>query len=343
MAKLTLTDAVTGFLQPSVTNANNSAIEAAIENTISRDGTSPNQMNANLDMNSYEVINLKAPSGPNSAARLLDVTNQSIIVGITLPSQTGQNGKALTTDGAALQFTAFPTELPSQATNANKQLQTDGSVATWQPLIPTQATNAGKVLQTDGTSTSWQVAVPSQTGNSGKFLTTNGSVASWGALTAGAKVVAYNNVGISVSDLTTMQDVPQLQVTLPQPGTYKVDAKLWFYANTTSTAGIALALYNATGHPVPINTFAFNTVHTGWVNSGPYAGLALSNADGQAGTTVPTIAAAPTKNVIEISGTVTYAGAGAQIMYFCVRPNATGFGSISILGTGSYVSYELLV
>lgn len=38
--------------------ANNDATVAAVENTLSRDGTSPNQMLSNLNMNNYKIINL---------------------------------------------------------------------------------------------------------------------------------------------------------------------------------------------------------------------------------------------------------------------------------------------
>ena len=58
MAKLTLTD-LTKIDSTAVTsiNSNNSATETALENTLSRDGTSPNSMSAELDMNSYSIIN----------------------------------------------------------------------------------------------------------------------------------------------------------------------------------------------------------------------------------------------------------------------------------------------
>ncbi len=42
-------------------NDNSALIEAAFENTLSRDGTSPNQMGADLDMNSHKILNLPAP------------------------------------------------------------------------------------------------------------------------------------------------------------------------------------------------------------------------------------------------------------------------------------------
>lgn len=38
-------------------NNNSAAIVTAVENTLSRDGTSPNTMGANLDMNGYSILN----------------------------------------------------------------------------------------------------------------------------------------------------------------------------------------------------------------------------------------------------------------------------------------------
>ena len=47
--------------------------------------------------------------------------------------------------------------------------------------LPTQASNANKFLKTDGSNESWAVVetLPSQSGNTGKFLTTDGSAATW--------------------------------------------------------------------------------------------------------------------------------------------------------------------
>ena len=68
MAKLTLTDIAGGYGLVTTYNANNDLIEAALENTLSRDGTSPNTMSANLDMNSNRVVNVSDPSGNQDAA-----------------------------------------------------------------------------------------------------------------------------------------------------------------------------------------------------------------------------------------------------------------------------------
>ncbi len=55
-------------------NSNSAALTTAIEKTLSRDGTSPNQMEATLDMNSQQIINLPAPSTGTSPLRLTDAS-----------------------------------------------------------------------------------------------------------------------------------------------------------------------------------------------------------------------------------------------------------------------------
>lgn len=62
-------------------NANNTTIETASDNFLSRDGTAPNSMLSSLDMNSYQILNLPAPATTNSPARLIDVIgNASVTV-----------------------------------------------------------------------------------------------------------------------------------------------------------------------------------------------------------------------------------------------------------------------
>lgn len=68
MAKVTLNDVSTFINDTSAVatvNNNNTTIEAAFENTLSRDGTSPNTMGADLDMNSNQILNLPAPTAAN--------------------------------------------------------------------------------------------------------------------------------------------------------------------------------------------------------------------------------------------------------------------------------------
>lgn len=62
MAKLTLADVANLLGNPTsaanTINANNALVETALENTLSRDGTTPNQMEADIDMNNNDLLNV---------------------------------------------------------------------------------------------------------------------------------------------------------------------------------------------------------------------------------------------------------------------------------------------
>lgn len=58
-----------------IINANSSVIESGMDNTLSRDGSSPNQMQANIDMNSNRVLNLPSPLTSSEPLRLLDLNS----------------------------------------------------------------------------------------------------------------------------------------------------------------------------------------------------------------------------------------------------------------------------
>jgi hypothetical protein len=75
MAKLTLADITATYAATTQMNQNNTDIEAAIENTLSRDGTAPNTMSAELDMNSNKVINVADGVADADGANLGQVTN----------------------------------------------------------------------------------------------------------------------------------------------------------------------------------------------------------------------------------------------------------------------------
>lgn len=115
MAKLTLTNL--SSLQNeqsaiSIINNNNDAIEAAVEKTLSRDGTVPNQMTQELDMNSQRILNLVQPVTDNEPVRLADlnaifvpnpsggnVIGPASSVGGNLPVFSGSTGKILADSG----------------------------------------------------------------------------------------------------------------------------------------------------------------------------------------------------------------------------------------------------
>ena len=122
MAKLTLTDYSGGFASVEALNDNNALIEAAMENTLSLDGTTPNSMQADFDMNSNRVLNLPEPLNSNEAARLQDVQNALAGGSANLISFTPSGSISSTNLQAALE------ELDSDFTsNVDQELLTTSS------------------------------------------------------------------------------------------------------------------------------------------------------------------------------------------------------------------------
>lgn len=135
---------------------------------------------------------------------LYNIKNYGLYLGLTeianvssgdsLPDQTGNSGKFLTTNGTTVSWdnvlttqTAYTskgsaTKVPQITTNTLGQVTGITEVTITHPTeIPSQSGNSGKFLTTNGSTVSWATvdALPSQSGQSGKFLTTNGTSASW--------------------------------------------------------------------------------------------------------------------------------------------------------------------
>jgi hypothetical protein len=75
MPKVPLNNISSGYGVAVTQNANNDTIETAFDNTVSRDGTTPNHMLADFDMNGYRILNLGEPVDGSDAIRLEDLYN----------------------------------------------------------------------------------------------------------------------------------------------------------------------------------------------------------------------------------------------------------------------------
>lgn len=150
MSKLTLNDVTSGYASTTAVNANNALIEAAFENTLSRDGTLPNSMLADLDMNGNLILN----SG--NAVQVSGFTWE----GPWITTRSYQVGDIVEFDGAAYMAIVAHT---------SGVFATDLAAAKWQLFaagaLPTQVANGGKFLQTDGSTSSWQVPKGSEVSN----------------------------------------------------------------------------------------------------------------------------------------------------------------------------------
>lgn len=102
MAKLTLTDISAGYDTVSLSSANNTATELALENTLSRDGTSPNQMEANIDMNSNRINNLADGVNLQDAVTVNQLTGGTVaieVIATYVNSETSTDGQVIVSDG----------------------------------------------------------------------------------------------------------------------------------------------------------------------------------------------------------------------------------------------------
>ena len=120
MTKLVIADINADYGATGSINTAFDDIVIAVENTLSRDGTSPNAMSAILDMGSNKINNLAEPVDPNDAARKIDL---DAVIAAGLPDQTA---------------------------HANKFIQTDGSVVSWEVPAATEVSNtpAGDIAAT---------------------------------------------------------------------------------------------------------------------------------------------------------------------------------------------------
>jgi hypothetical protein len=173
MAKLTLADVSAGYGSTTTTNANNALVEAALENTLSRDGTAPNTMSANLDMNSNKITNLTDGTNAQDAvtkSQLDAVDGLSPSGNETVSGNWTFSGTTAFT-GAVSMTTALP--------------ETSGGTG-----LNTYTT--GDIVYSDGSNSLAKLGV----GTSGQLLRTSaGGVPEWATVAGGG----LNNV---VEDLT---------------------------------------------------------------------------------------------------------------------------------------------
>lgn len=78
--KIDLRPIASGYRSVNGLNDDFDKIVVAFDNTLSRDGTGPNEMQAPLDMNSERIINLPEPTTPTEPARLQEV--QEVLVAV---------------------------------------------------------------------------------------------------------------------------------------------------------------------------------------------------------------------------------------------------------------------
>lgn len=128
-------------------NNNNTAIKNAMNNTLSRDGTFPNQMNAPIDMNSNRILNLPAPVNSVEPLRLQELINFTGGTGIVgPPGPPGINATFPTK--ASVQAASIPTSLLSIRVDGYTAAG-DGGGALYK-RVSSQPSHQGRIQSADG-------------------------------------------------------------------------------------------------------------------------------------------------------------------------------------------------
>lgn len=147
MAKLTLTNVTSGHATTNQINANNDLVEAALENTVSRDGTTPNAMNAELDMNSNKIINTTDPDNAQDVA-----TKNYVDTTVTAADSMTKSGGHWDATGLKIEDVAEPDSADDVATKNYVDTTISGSGNVPAPSDPA---DDGKVLKASGGLFSW--------------------------------------------------------------------------------------------------------------------------------------------------------------------------------------------
>ena len=172
-----------------------------------------------------------APTSDLEASTKKYVDDSISGIGSGLPSQSGNSGKFLTTDGTDASWATVPT--PPSAYTSNPEMNgvasagSSSNYAKGDHVHPTDTSRqanitANGILKGDGSGgvsaavagtdyqspltagTDYQTPLPSQSGNSGKFLTTDGTDLSWGTPSGGG---GDSNIFVATYGTTTTADI----------------------------------------------------------------------------------------------------------------------------------------
>lgn len=295
-----------GSLQDTTTaattlNNNFDITQEAFDNTLSRDGSFPNQMESAIDMNGNQIINLPSPTSMNSPVRLEDVNN--LVAGGTinvspLPAggTTGQyliknsgtnydaswNNLTLINE-AAYTIKGNPTNVVANTTDISIPALTSKATPTSSDIIMISDSAAGGALKsaTLGNVNTASGIVSTIAGNTGNFTLTKG-IANTGnaielALNSAVLQTTPQNPTGTTSATTVMMGLGSV-FTLTPVYSSRIKITITGFVNSSAATQLAaLQIFTGTGS-APLN---------GGVSAGTALGSQIFATSTGAGAQVP--------------------------------------------------------
>lgn len=188
MAKLTLTDLASlanATTAINAINANSALIETAMENTLSRDGTSPNTMSANIDMNSNDLLNVDALNCTS-----ITVGGSSITSQVAAAAASATAAAASATTAASSATSASSSASAAAASDVTAALQAAALVATSTTSLLIAVASKTFTTQASKSFAAGQFIIAVSAANSANFM--HGQVTSYSGTTL---VVDVQSIG----------------------------------------------------------------------------------------------------------------------------------------------------
>lgn len=311
MSKVTLSQLVNLTNQTTAVttiNNNTNTIQTAFDNTISRDGTQPNQMNSNLDMNSFHILNLPEPSSDEDPIRKIDLTNVSTITNLIHTASSTS-----ITIGTGNQTFTVPSQLGFQI-GQYVLIQQNGNTANYM---------SGRVVSYTGTTLVVNVTT---TGGSG-------TISNWTIDVSGAP---------GATGSQGPQGLPGTPVNVYDTRTIAIAASI---PNTTNM--IRTLAYDSSYTPESGATFTRLAAGTPFTDTWPTAGTIVGGASYTNGTYYG-VALSGSATGFGLIATITVSGGAVTVVDYTYQPgNAYKVGDVltcantSIGGTGTGFTYTV--
>jgi hypothetical protein len=137
MARFTPTDIVSQYSAISALNANFDTVATLIELCLFRDGTSPNQMLTNINMNNFKIQNL---ADGVDAADAVNVSQLDDLLDDVAAAQTAAEAAQAEAEAAAVSATASAAALAAATTSSGSYTPTIGTLTNLTSVIVNKAT-----------------------------------------------------------------------------------------------------------------------------------------------------------------------------------------------------------